>query len=176
MFDEVDKQAFVRVDLPSFFRDDKTFLGKPCNGYCNQTTVRENGVAGKYGEGNPLLNRIPDGGEVGGVMKHTGLQFFSVKMSEYLTSQNKIAAEKNQREFGCFSQRNTGSSGQGMAFADAQADGPFGQFAQGKIGTSFGIVDKGQINFFPFHHIQSRAAGRLRNFQFDFRVKLMKFA
>ena len=75
MFDEVDKQPFVRVDLPSFFRDDKTFLGKPCNGYCDQTTVRENGVAGKYGEGNPLLNRIPDGGEVGGVMKHTGLQF-----------------------------------------------------------------------------------------------------
>ena len=97
-------------------------------------------------------------------------------MGKHLTGQNEIAAEEHKGELDGFSQRNTGGFCQRMAFGDALADGPFGQFAQGKIGPSFGVVDKGQIYFFPFHHIQSSAAGRLRNFQFDFRVKLMKFA
>ena len=73
MFDEVDQASLISIDLPAFFGDDKSLLGKPRNGNGGKAAFRENAVAGKYGEGNALLHRIPDGGEVGGIVKYTGL-------------------------------------------------------------------------------------------------------
>ena len=37
--DEVDKTAFVRVDLPAFFGDDKSFLSKSLNGNGDKITI-----------------------------------------------------------------------------------------------------------------------------------------
>ncbi|HJI28530.1 MAG TPA: hypothetical protein OIL76_00520 [Veillonellaceae bacterium] len=36
-------------------------------------------------------------------------------------------------------------------------------------------MDKGQVNFFPFHHIQCRPTGGLGDFQLNFRMQLPKF-
>lgn len=45
--DEVDKTAFVRVDLPAFFGDDKAFLGKSFNGNGDKIAILQNAIAGQ---------------------------------------------------------------------------------------------------------------------------------
>ncbi len=58
--DEVDKTAFVRVDLPAFFGDDKTFLGQSFNGNGDKIAVLQNAIAGQNRQGDALLDDIPD--------------------------------------------------------------------------------------------------------------------
>ena len=58
--DEVDKTAFVRVDLPAFFGDDKAFLGKSFNGNGHKITVLQNAIARQDRQGNALLDDVPD--------------------------------------------------------------------------------------------------------------------
>ncbi|SDP70798.1 hypothetical protein [Selenomonas ruminantium] len=43
--DEVDKTAFVRVDLPALFGDDKSFLSKSLNGNGDKITILQNAIA-----------------------------------------------------------------------------------------------------------------------------------
>ena len=58
--DEVDKTAFVRVDLPAFFCDDKPFLGKTFNGNGDKIAVLQNAIARQNRQGNALLDDVPD--------------------------------------------------------------------------------------------------------------------
>ena len=76
--DEVDKTAFVCVDLPAFFGDDKTFLGKSFNGNGNQIAIRQNAIAGQNRQGDALLDDIPDARKVGGIMENLWLELLPV--------------------------------------------------------------------------------------------------
>lgn len=58
--DEVDKTAFVRVDLPAFFGDDKSFLSKSLNGNGDKIAVLQNAIARQNRQGNTLLDDVPD--------------------------------------------------------------------------------------------------------------------
>ena len=122
--DEVDKTAFVRVDLPAFFGDDKPFLGKTFNGNGDKIAVLQNAIAGQNRQGNALLDDIPDARKVGGIMDNLWLELLPVKFSHYTFGQDKFTTEQHQGIGFRLGQGDAWFISQRMAAWDTEADGP----------------------------------------------------
>ena len=122
--DEVDKTAFVRVDLPAFFGDDKSFLSQSFNGDGDKIAVLQNAIARQNRQGNALLDDIPDARKVGGIMENLWLELLPVKFSQHAFGQDKFTTEQHQGIGCCFGQGDARLIGQRMAAWDTKADGP----------------------------------------------------
>ena len=96
MPDEFDKTSFIGVDLPSFFRDNKSLLPESLDGNGCKAALRQNAVASQNGERYALLNDIPDTGKIGRIMQDLWLELLFGKLSQDLTGQNVITAQQYQ--------------------------------------------------------------------------------
>lgn len=126
MPDEVDKASFIGIDLPAFFRDDKTLLLEPFDGDGRKAAFRQDAVAGQNGQRNALLNDIPDAGKIGRIVQHLWLELLFGKLSQDLTRQNEITAQQYQRIVSGLCQGDAFLTGQRMLTGNAETDGPGG--------------------------------------------------